>query len=84
MVESGAVDLGVLPGLERRPDIEFEGLFPYERVLLTPPGHPLLEKGPVTLEEIAQWAPYPHGAQAATRESSWSPSFSGVVFVTTW
>ena len=68
MVESGAVDLGVLPGLEWSPDVEFEGLFPYERVLMTPPGHPLLERESVTLEEIAQWPLILMGPSTYTRD----------------
>ena len=40
LVESGAVDIGIIPGTERRLDMDFEGLFPYDRVLITPLHHP--------------------------------------------
>ena len=56
MVADGEVDIGIVPGAERGMDFEFQGLFGYERVLITPPGHPLLQAPLGSLDEIA---PYP-------------------------
>ena len=53
MVKEGEVDLGVVPGAETGPDCEFQPLFIYERVLITPRAHPLLE-GPLSLERISE------------------------------
>ena len=55
MVATGEADLAIVPGIEKRTDLEFEGLFPYERVLITPLGHPLLEPPATSLEQIALW-----------------------------
>ena len=54
LVESGAVEIGIIPGTDRRLDMDFEGLFPYDRVLITPLHHPLRSKDNVTLEDIAE------------------------------
>ena len=51
----GEVDIGILPGPEKGQDFEFEGLFPYERVLITPLGHPLLQTPVTSLDQIVQW-----------------------------
>ncbi len=55
MVGEGEADLGVMPGPDRAPNLEFEPLFTYERVLITPLGHPLLEKELTTLDDIARY-----------------------------
>lgn len=55
MVEDGDVDLGIVPGLEKRPGLDFQGLFVYERVLITPLGHPLLNSRLHSLDRIAEW-----------------------------
>ena len=55
MVEQGEVDLGLIPAPERSEGYDFVGLFADERVLITPLGHPLLEKPLTSLDEIAQW-----------------------------
>lgn len=59
MVETGEVDLGVIQHVERvqrGQKFNFEGLFMYERVLITPPDHPLLA---IPLRSIDQIAPWP-------------------------
>jgi DNA-binding transcriptional LysR family regulator len=56
MVREREVDMGVVPGPERAQDLDFQGLFRYERVLITPLGHPLLEK---PLESLADLVRYP-------------------------
>ncbi|MDA1188866.1 MAG: LysR substrate-binding domain-containing protein [Chloroflexi bacterium] len=55
MVEEGEADLGFVPSPERGSDFEFLPLLPYERVLITPPDHPLLAESMLTLEEIAKY-----------------------------
>lgn len=55
MVEEGKVHIGIAPGHERNTHFDFEGLFPYEWVLLTPLGHPLLQTQLTSLEQIAHW-----------------------------
>ncbi|MSQ22066.1 MAG: hypothetical protein EXR53_01990, partial [Dehalococcoidia bacterium] len=55
MVRDGEVDLGVLPGSESGADFEFKGLFAYERVLITPQGHPLVKEPLTSLAQIARW-----------------------------
>ena len=55
MVKETEVDIGILPGPEKGADFDFEGLFPYERVLIAPTGHPLLHSTLSSIEQIAQW-----------------------------
>ncbi|MBM3944345.1 MAG: LysR family transcriptional regulator [SAR202 cluster bacterium] len=54
MVEEGEADIGLVPSPERGSDFEFLPLLPYERVLVTPLGHPLLDVPVLTLDEIAK------------------------------
>ena len=54
MVKEGEVDMGLVPGAEKGPDFDFQPLFTYERVLIAPKHHPLLE-GLLTLERIAEY-----------------------------
>ena len=44
MVRSGEMDLGLIPYPGRSEELDFRGLFAYERVLITPLGHPLLDR----------------------------------------
>ncbi len=56
MIKSGELDLAICsdsPGED--PSLEFTDLFRYHVVLLTPPGHQLLQKHPVELTDIANW-----------------------------
>lgn len=53
MVESGDVDLGVVQHAEKSESLEFQGLFLYERVLITPLDHPLMREPLQSLEQIA-------------------------------
>jgi DNA-binding transcriptional LysR family regulator len=55
MVEEGEVDIGIVEGPVREPSFEFEGLFGYERVLITPLEHPLVGNGLESLDQIAEW-----------------------------
>lgn len=67
MVADGEVDLGVIPHPERRDEFEFEALFFYERVLLTPPDHPLLQEPLSSLDQIARWPLILMGPRTYTR-----------------
>ena len=55
MVKEAEVDIGIMPGPEKGANFDFEGLFPYERVLIAPKGHPLLHSNLLSIEQIAQW-----------------------------
>jgi DNA-binding transcriptional LysR family regulator len=55
MVEDGDVDLSVVQHPERSEGLDFEGLFLYERVLITPPGHQLTKEPLRSVEQIARW-----------------------------
>ncbi len=55
LVHQGEVDMGIVAPSEMDPDCEFETLFTYERVLLTPVGHPLLKEPVTTLDQIARY-----------------------------
>ena len=55
MVKEAEVDIGIMPGPEKGANFDFEGLFPYERVLIAPKGHPLLHSTLWSIEQIAQW-----------------------------
>jgi DNA-binding transcriptional LysR family regulator len=55
LVSQGEVDIGFVPGPERKPDLEFLGLFGYERVLITPKGHDLLHKPLTSIDQLAEW-----------------------------
>ena len=55
MVKEAEVDIGIMPGPEKGPNFDFEGLFPYERILIAPRGHPLLHSTLWSIEQIAQW-----------------------------
>jgi len=55
MVEEGEIDLAVLQHPERSEEFDFQGLFLYERVLITPLNHPILNKPLQTLDQLAEW-----------------------------
>ena len=67
LVEDGVVDIGVVPGPERVIGLDFQGLFVYERVLITPLGHPLLDTPLTSIEQIAQWPLILMGPRTSTR-----------------
>ena len=56
LVRSAQVDIGVIQRVEVGENLHFEALFPYERVLITPKHHPLLD---VPVTSLAQIAEYP-------------------------
>ena len=55
MVEQGDTDLGIVQHAERGQKFNYEALFLYERVLITPLNHPLLGEPLQSLEQIALW-----------------------------
>ena len=63
----GEVDLAIVPGAEKGPEFDFKALFPYERVLITPLNHPLLQSDLSSIDEIATWPLIMMGKQTSTR-----------------
>jgi len=57
----------LLPGPERGEHLEFQGLFAYVRVLITPRGHPLLKAPLTSLAQIARWPLILMGQRTSTR-----------------
>jgi len=55
LVQSGEVELGISPPPRRSTDLNFEGLFAFERVLLAPLNHPITTENLVSLEQVAPW-----------------------------
>ena len=55
MVEAGDVELGLSPPPRRSTDLNFEGLFVFERVLLAPLNHPIASENLISLEQVAPW-----------------------------
>ena len=68
MVKSGEIDLALCspPPLDDS-SLEFQEVFDYNMVLMTPPGHPLLEQHPMKLQEIARWPLILSGPESFTR-----------------
>lgn len=60
-------DIGIVPGPELGAAFDFEGMFGYERVLITPIGHPLLKTPLVSIDQIAQWPLILMGPYTTTR-----------------
>ena len=54
-VRDGEVDMGIVQHAERNDDLDFQGLFVYERVLITPKDHPLLNEPLWSLDQLAPW-----------------------------
>jgi DNA-binding transcriptional LysR family regulator len=54
-VADGISDVGFVSRPVKSPELEYHRLFSYEHVLITPPGHPLLDLPQVTLGDIALW-----------------------------
>ena len=67
MVSDGDADLGVVPSTVSSDEFDFTGLFAYERVLITPPDHPLLEAPLTSLAQIAEWPLIMRGKETHTR-----------------
>ncbi len=69
LVRAGEVDLAVCtrPPSDD-PSLEFVELFPYSIALLTPRGHPLLDRHPIRLQDVAQWPLILFGTETNTRQ----------------
>ena len=55
MISEGEADIGIIQHYDRDDAFAFEGLFVYERVLITPLDHPLASQPVESLEQIAQY-----------------------------
>lgn len=67
MVSDGEVDMGIVPGPEKGDEFEFIPMFGYERVLITPLGHPLLQEKVISLAQIARYPLILMGKRTYTR-----------------
>ena len=68
IVSNGDADMGVVQHHDRDEAFEFEALFLYERVLITPLRHPLLDSPITTLEQIADYPLILMGEGTHTRD----------------
>ena len=55
MISEGEADVGIIQHYDRDDAFTFEGLFVYERVLITPLEHPLASEPVESLEQIARY-----------------------------
>lgn len=55
MIADGEADIGIIQHYDRDEAFQFEGLFVYERVLITPSDHPLAREPIEAIEQIAQY-----------------------------
>ncbi len=55
MIADGEADIGIVQHYDRDEAFLFEGLFVYERVLITPADHPLAKEPVEAIEQIAQY-----------------------------
>ncbi len=70
MVSQGEVDFGIVPGVDPDPALEFHPLFPYERLLITPLKHPLLNESPLTgIDPIGEYPLIMMGPGTYTRSA---------------
>jgi DNA-binding transcriptional LysR family regulator len=82
-VADGISDVGFVSRPVKSPELDYHRLFSYEHVLITPPGHPLLDLSEVTLGDIARWPLILTQPGRLTRELL-EPSFAGWATITTW
>ena len=67
MLKDGEVDLGIAVHNSINDEFDFVPMFPYERVLMAPLGHPILEEEITSLEQITRWPLVLMGPQTLTR-----------------
>ena len=67
MLKDGEVDLGIAVHNSVSDEFDFVPMFPYERVLMAPLGHPILEEEITSLEQITKWPLVLMGPQTLTR-----------------
>lgn len=68
IVSNGDADMGIVQHHDRDEAFEFKALFLYERVLITPLAHPLLDSPITTLEQIADYPLILMGEGTHTRD----------------
>ena len=70
LVKSGELDMAFCskPPPEET-SLEFTELFEYNVVLMTPNGHPILERHPIQLQDIAEWPLILTGPESLTRQT---------------
>jgi len=68
IVANGDADMGVVQHYDRNDAFEFEALFVYERALITPLGHPLLDAPVESIEQIAGYPLILMGEGTYTRD----------------
>ena len=68
MVVNGDVDVGIVETFQPDDRLDFEDMFVYERVLITPAGHPLLGQPLESLAQLAEWPLILMGAGTHTRD----------------
>ncbi|NQW24251.1 MAG: LysR family transcriptional regulator [SAR202 cluster bacterium] len=69
LLKSGEVDLAFCaPPPADDPTLEFQELFRYDVVLMTPPGHPLLEQEQISLQDLSPWPLILSGPESLTRQ----------------
>ena len=69
LVRSGEIDLAFCSSPPADDvTLEFKELFKYNTVLMTPPGHALLEQHPIQLQDIAGWPLILTGPESLTRQ----------------
>ena len=70
LVKSGELDLAICsPPMADEPSLEFSNMFRYNVVLVTPPGHQLLQKHPIELHDIANWPLILSSPESLTRRN---------------
>ena len=69
LVSDGQADFGIVPAPVSDPDLEFQGLFPYEWTLIAPRGHRLMSESILSLESIAAYPLVLMEPQTNTRSS---------------
>ena len=69
LVKSGEIDLAFsAPPPPDDQSLEFHELFKFDIVLMTPLGHPLLERNEVTLKDMSPWPLILSGPESMTRQ----------------
>ncbi|MDP7102246.1 MAG: LysR family transcriptional regulator [SAR202 cluster bacterium] len=64
----GDADMGIVAHDDMDDQLDFEGLFVYDRALITPKDHPLLEEPLESLTQVAKWPLILMGPGTHTRE----------------
>ena len=68
MVVDGDVDVGIVETFQPDGRLDFEDMFVYERVLITPADHPLLDQPLESLAQLAEWPLILMGVGTHTRD----------------